>query len=56
MLPMYLPPVEEINAHWTELEKKVVYNPSENGKRLHSAPFNTDTFFFALHQACNEVL
>ena len=44
VLPMCLPPVEEINARWTELEKKVAGNPSENGERLHSAPFNSDTF------------
>ena len=41
---MCLPPVEEINSGWTELEKKVAGNPSENGERLHSAPFNTNTF------------
>ena len=35
VLPMCLPPVEEINAIWTELEKKVAENPSENGERLH---------------------
>ena len=44
VLPMCLPPVEEINSRWIELEKKVAGNPSENGERLHSAPFNTDTF------------
>ena len=44
VLPMCLPPVEEINSRWIELEKKVAGNPSENGERLHSAPFNTETF------------
>ena len=44
VLPMCLPPVDEINSRWMELEKKVAGNPSENGERLHSAPFNTDTF------------
>ena len=44
ILPMSLLPVEEINNRWTELEKKVAGNPSENGERLLSAPFNTDTF------------
>ena len=44
VLPMCLPPVDEINSRWIELEKKVAGNPSENGERLHSAPFNTDTF------------
>ena len=44
VLPMCLPPVDEINSRWLELEKKVAGNPSENGERLHSAPFNTDTF------------
>ena len=44
VLPMCLPPVVEINARWSELEKKVAGNPSENGERLHSAPFNSDTF------------
>ena len=31
VLPMCLPPVEEINSRWTELEKKVAGNPSDNG-------------------------
>ena len=44
VLPMCLPPVDEINSLWIELEKKVAGNPSENGERLHSAFFNTDTF------------
>ena len=29
ILPMCLPPVEEINSRWVELEKKVAGNPSE---------------------------
>ena len=29
---------------WSELEKKVAGNPSDNGERLLSAPYNTDTF------------
>ena len=41
---MVLLPVEEINKRWPELEKKVAGNPSDNGERLLSAPFNTDTF------------
>ena len=44
ILPMSLPPVEEINNRWIELEKKVACNPSENGERLLSVPCNTDTF------------
>ena len=43
ILPVSLPPVEEIKKRWVELEKKVAGNPSENGERL-SAPYNTDTF------------
>ena len=43
VLPMCLP-VDEINSRWVELEKKVAGNLSENGERLHAAPFNTDTF------------
>ena len=41
---MSLPPVEEINNRWIELEKKVAGNPSDNGERLLSAPYNSDTF------------
>ena len=44
ILPMSFPPVEEINNRWTELEKKVAGNPSVDGERLLSAPYNTDTF------------
>ena len=44
VLPMVLPPVEEINNRWSELEKKVAGNPSDNGGRLLSALYNTDTF------------
>ena len=44
ILPMSLPPVEEINNRWKELEKKVAGNPSENGERLLSAPYSSDTF------------
>ena len=44
ILPLSLPPVEKINNRWTEMEKKVAGNPSENGERLLSAPYNTDTF------------
>ena len=44
ILPMPLPPVEEINSRWSELEKKVAGNPSENGERLLSAPYNSDSF------------
>ena len=40
ILPLYLPPVEEINNRWKELEKKVAGNPSDNGERLLSAPYN----------------
>ena len=41
---MVLPPAEEINNRWLELEKKVAGNRSDNGERLLSAPYNTDTF------------
>ena len=34
VLPMVLPPVEEINNRWSELEKKVAGNLSDNGERL----------------------
>ena len=44
VLPMVLPPVEEINNRWSEFEKKVVGNSSDNGERLLSAPYNSDTF------------
>ena len=44
VLPMVLPPVEEINNRWSGLEKKVARNPSDNGERLLSAPYNTDMF------------
>ena len=44
VLPMVLPPVEEINNRWSELDKKVAGNPSDNGERLLSAPYNSDTF------------
>ena len=45
ILPMSLPPGEEINSRWIELEKKVVGNPLDNGERLLSAPYNnSDTF------------
>ena len=44
ILPMSLPPVEEINSRWIELEKKVAGNPSDNGERMLSAPYNSDTF------------
>ena len=43
ILPMSLLPVEEINSRWSELEKKVAGNPSENGERLLSAN-NSDSF------------
>ena len=43
VLPMSLQPVEEVNAHWCELEKMVASNP-DSGEHLLSAPFNTDTF------------
>ena len=41
VLPMVLPPVEEINNRWSGLEKKVAGNPDDNGERLLSAPYNT---------------
>ena len=44
VFPMVLPPVEEINNRWVAVEKKVAGNPSGNGERLLSAPYNTDTF------------
>ena len=44
VLPMVSSPVEEINNRWSELEKKVAGNPSDNGERLLSAPYNSDTF------------
>ena len=44
ILPMSLPPVEEINSRWTELEKKVAGNPSDNGEMLLSAPYTSDSF------------
>ena len=37
-------PVEEINSRWAELEKKVTGNPSDNGERLLSVPYNSDSF------------
>ena len=43
-MPMSRPPVEEINACSSELEKKVAGNPSDNAEHLLSASFNTDTF------------
>ena len=45
ILPMSLPPVEEINSRWIELEKKVAGNPLDNRERLLSAPYNSDTFY-----------
>ena len=43
-LPMSLPSVKEISSCWLELEKNVTGNIADNGERLQSAPFNTDTF------------
>ena len=34
VLPMVLPPVEEINNRWSELENKLAGNPLGNGERL----------------------
>ena len=44
ILPMSFPPVGEINSRWSELETKVAGNPSENGERLLSAPYDSDSF------------
>ena len=50
VLPMCLPPVDEIKTRWVELGKKVAGNPLENGERLHSVPFKYRQFS-SLHQA-----
>ena len=45
VLPMSLPPVDEINARWKALENKAEDNPhSEDPDKLRSTPDNTDTF------------
>ena len=45
VLPMSLPPVEEINLRWKVLEGKAEGNPlSEDANKLYSTPFNSDRF------------
>ena len=45
ILPMSLPPVDEITERWRALENKAEGNPrSEDAEKLRSTPFNTDTF------------
>ena len=45
ILPMSLPPVDEINARWKALENKAEGNPrSEDSDKLRFTLYNTDTF------------